>query len=55
MQWKEGYLIKTPKEGDLSNCANYRGITFLSIPGTVFNRVILNRIKDHVDNKLRDQ
>lgn len=22
--WKEGYLIKIPKKGDLSNCANYR-------------------------------
>ncbi|XP_076439127.1 uncharacterized protein LOC143278001 [Babylonia areolata] len=27
--WKEGYLIKLPKKGDLSNCANYRGITLL--------------------------
>ena len=44
--WKEGYLIKLPKKGDLSNCANYRGITLLSIPGKVFNRIILNRLKD---------
>ncbi|VDP62035.1 unnamed protein product [Schistosoma curassoni] len=33
--WKEGLLIKIPKKGDLSNCDNYRGITFLSIPGSV--------------------
>ena len=35
-EWKEGYLIKLPKKGDLSNCANYRGITLLSVPGKVF-------------------
>ena len=31
--WKEGYLIKIPKKGDLSKCENYRGITLLSVPG----------------------
>ena len=54
-EWKEGYLIKLPKKGDLCNCNNYRGITLLSIPSKVFNRVILNRMKDAVDTKLRDQ
>ena len=53
--WKEGYLIKLPKKGDLSNCNNYRGITLLSVPGKVFNRVLLNRMRDIVDPKLRDQ
>ena len=32
-EWKEGYLIKLPKKGDLASCSNYRGITLLSIPG----------------------
>ena len=54
-EWKEGYLIKLPKKGDLSSCSNYRGITLLSIPGKVFNRVLLNRMKDAVDPQLRDQ
>lgn len=53
--WKEGYLIKIPKKGDLSNCANYRGITLLSVPGKIFNRVILDRMKDAVDHRLRDE
>ena len=53
--WKEGHLVKLPKKGDLGNCNNYRGITPLSIPGKVFNRVIFNRIKDAVDNTLRDE
>ncbi|VDP26768.1 unnamed protein product [Schistosoma mattheei] len=46
--WKEGHLIKIPKKGDLSKCEDYRGITLLSVPGKVFDRVLLNRIKDLV-------
>ncbi|VDP35854.1 unnamed protein product [Schistosoma curassoni] len=53
--WKEGLLVKIPKKGDLIMCDNYRGITLLSIPGNVFNRVLLNRMKDCVDVQLRDQ
>ncbi|VDP55130.1 unnamed protein product [Schistosoma curassoni] len=55
MDWKEGHLIKIPKKGDLSKCEIFRGITLLSIPGKVFNRVLLNRMKDAVDAQLRDQ
>ena len=54
-EWKEGYLIKIPKKGDLSSCSNYRGITLLSIPSKIFNRVLLNRMKNAVDPQLRDQ
>ena len=27
--WKEGYLVKIPKKGDLQECKNYRGIIML--------------------------
>ncbi|VDP55650.1 unnamed protein product [Schistosoma mattheei] len=53
--WKEGLLVKIPKKGDLNKCNNYRGITLLSIPEKVFNRVLLNRMKDCVGSQLRDQ
>ncbi|KAK3740237.1 hypothetical protein RRG08_054258 [Elysia crispata] len=52
--WEEGHLVKIPKNGDLSNCNNYRGITLLSIPGKVFTRILLERIKEAVDGQLRD-
>ncbi|KAL3872436.1 hypothetical protein ACJMK2_040364 [Sinanodonta woodiana] len=55
VDWREGYLVKIPKKGDLSSCSNYRGITLLSIPGKVFNRILLNRMKEAVDPHLRDQ
>ena len=35
-EWKEGYLVKLPKKGDLQQCKNYRGI---------ISRVILDRLK----------
>lgn len=54
-EWKDGHLIKLPKKGDLSKCENYRGITLLSIPGKILNRIILSRMKDAIDKVLRDQ
>jgi hypothetical protein len=53
--WSEGYIIKIPKKGNLEECKNYRGITLLSIPGKVFNRIILERMKETVDTMLRDE
>ena len=47
--WRDGYLIKLPKKGDLRTCSNYRGITLLSVPGKVFNRIILKRMKSEMD------
>ncbi|XP_043922942.1 uncharacterized protein LOC122798228, partial [Protopterus annectens] len=54
-EWKESHLIKLPKKGDLSKCDNYRGINLLSVPGKVFNRILLERIKDTTDKKLREE
>ena len=54
-EWKEGLLIKIPKKRDLGLCSNYTGITLLSVPGKVPNRVILERLKGPVDLSLRDQ
>ena len=52
--WKEGFLVKLPKKGDQSECENHRGIMLLSVPGKVFNRIMLERLKTAVDKKLRD-
>ena len=54
-EWQEGYIIKLPKKGDLRDCSNYRGIMLLSVPGKVLNKVLLERMKEAVDPKLRDQ
>ena len=54
-QWREGIIMKLPKKGDLRDCSNYRGIMLLSTPGKVLNRILLERMKEAVDPKLRDQ
>ena len=53
-QWRE-IVIKLPKKGDLRDCNNYQGIMLLSVPGKVLNRIILERVREAVDPKLRDQ
>ena len=51
-EWKNGYLIKLPKKGDLGLCKNWGGIMLLSIPSKVFCRIILERLKHALDHKL---
>ena len=53
--WKDGAIIKLPKKGELCNCGNWRGITLLSVPGKVLCITLLNRLKDAVDPKIREE
>jgi len=53
--WQKGNIIKLPKKGDLTSCGNCRGINLLSVPGKIFCRVILKRIKEGVDKTLREE
>ncbi|KAM9391580.1 GTPase IMAP family member 8 [Pholidichthys leucotaenia] len=48
-QWKEGIVIKLPKKGNLRDCSNYQGIMLLSVLSKVFNRVLLERLKEAVE------
>ena len=52
-QWSILNIIPVPKSGDLSNTANYRGISLSSMIAKTFNRMLLNRIRPHLDTKLR--
>lgn len=54
LEWKEGLLIKIPKKGHLGLHSNYRGITLLSMPEKVLNRVLLERLKGSASGKRRD-
>ena len=52
-QWTTSVIIPLPKKGDLSLMTNYRGISLLSIAAKVYNKILFNRIRDHVDQILR--
>lgn len=54
-EWKKGLLIKLSKKGDLSYSKNWRGVMLLNMASEVFCRVILERIKTALDEKLREE
>lgn len=53
--WRCGLLVKLLKKGDTANCNKWRGITLFSVPSKVFARVMLNRIKERVNLRLRKE
>ena len=53
--WKKGVIVKLPKKGDLSICGNWRGINLLSVPGKIFCRIILQRLKQSIERTLREE
>jgi hypothetical protein len=54
-EWKEGITLKVPKKGDLSQCRNWRGVTLLAVISKIFNKVILERIKNSLEMGLRKE
>ena len=53
--WRRGLIIKLPKKGNMKNCKNWRGITLLSIVAKILGKIIIDRIRDGVDCKLRKE
>ena len=53
--WKKGIIVKLPKKGDLTCAGNWRGITLLCIPAKIMGKVIIRRLRDQVDAKLRKE
>jgi hypothetical protein len=51
--WKCGLLVKLPKKGDKANCDSWRDITLHLTSSKVLTRVLFNRIKEHVNLRLR--
>ena len=52
-QWGITNIVPLPKSGDLKLAKNYRGISLSSIVAKIFNKLLLNRIKKAIDNRLR--
>jgi hypothetical protein len=53
--WKKSCIVKLPKKGDLSLFNNWQVITLLFIPSKVLCKVMLDRLKDALDKKLRPE
>ena len=52
-QWTSNVIVPLPKKGDLTIMTNYRGINLMSIAAKMYNRLLLNRIRDQIDPLLR--
>jgi len=55
LELKEEHIVKIPKKGKLDECKHYRGISLLVTAGNVLNGVILERCKEGLDSKLREE
>ena len=53
-EWKHGTIIKLPKKGNLADCGNWRGITLLSVPGKIMAMILLDRIYEALDGRMRE-
>ena len=52
-EWTKSVIIPIPKQGDLTDPANFRGISLTSLAAKTYNHILINRVKPHVDPLLR--
>ena len=53
-QWRTGVIIPIHKKGDQRKCTNYRGISFISVPGKVYAKCLEKKCREIVEPKLTD-
>lgn len=53
--WKDAVIVPLFKKKDPKDCANYRGISLLSVTGKVYSRILFERIREHRDARTREQ
>ena len=53
--WTEDVIVKIPKKGALNNCNNWRGITLMSLPSKILAKLVIRRISEAVDQRLRQE
>ena len=55
-EWRKAIIVKMFKnKGSKLDCANYRGISLISVPSKVFLRILLNRVKPVMEEMLREE
>ena len=53
--WQRGLIVKLPKKGNLTECNNWRGVMLMVVAAKVLGRIIITRIRDGIDDKLRQE
>ncbi|KAI5715485.1 hypothetical protein M8J77_016861 [Diaphorina citri] len=54
-EWKQGIIIPLFKKGDRKKCANYRGITLTSQVAKLYERIIEQKIRPIIEEKLSEE
>ena len=54
-EWQTGVVVPLFEKGDQSVCANYRGITLLSLPGKVYSKVLERRVRPIVEPRIEEE
>ena len=52
--WLKGAILPFRKKGDLGSASNYTGITLMAVRSKIYNRMFLDRLRPHIDPKLRN-
>jgi hypothetical protein len=53
-QWKESIVVPIHKNGDKTDCSNYRGISLLSTPYKILKNILLARLTPYADEIIGD-
>jgi hypothetical protein len=48
-QWKESIIVPVHKNGDKTDCSNYRGISLLSTLYKILSNILLSRLSPYID------
>jgi len=53
-EWSRSVILPFPKKGDLGLASNYRGISLTCISAKIYNKLLLYRIRPHIEPLLRN-
>ena len=54
--WRKAIIVPIFKnKGSKLDCENHRGISLISVPSKLFMRILLNKIKPNIEERLREQ
>ena len=52
--WLKRAILPFPKKGDLDSASKYKDITLMAVGAKIYNRMLLDRLRPHIDPKLRN-
>ncbi len=54
-EWQTWVVVPLFRKGDQRVCANYRGITILSLPGKIYSKVLERKVWPIVESRIKEE